>query len=111
MPIGSFFIHLNPDEEKKEKIKKVKQNKENAHEKAEKQERSKKQEKPEEKHRDPAGDASPGSQAQMPRGRRNEVGCRMPVLLIGRDQRLILDFLCSMNINMNDIAGAAGLAF
>ena len=117
MPIGSFFIHLNPDEEKKEKIKKEKQNKENAHEKVEKQERSKKQkdpekqEKPEEKHRGPAGDASPGSQAQMPRGRRNEVGCRMPVLLIGRDQRLILDFLCSMNINMNDIAGAAGLAF
>ena len=117
MPIGSFFIHLNPDEEKKEKMKKEKQNEENAWEKAEKQEKTKKQknpgkqEKPEEQHKNPVGDASWVKPAQTLRGRRNEVGCRMPILLIGREQRLILDFLCSMNINMNDISGGAGLAF
>lgn len=44
-------------------------------------------------------------------GRANGVGGRISILLLGDSQRLICNYLCSMNINMNEIVGREGLAF
>ena len=38
-------------------------------------------------------------------GRANGVGGRISILLLGDSQRLICNYLCSMNINMNEIVG------
>lgn len=38
-------------------------------------------------------------------------GGRISILLLGDSQRLICNYLCSMNINMNEIVGREGLAF
>lgn len=104
MPFGSFWI------QKKEKQEKTKN---------ERTEEARQDEVTREK---PAGEEPKprpleekpsffsGPQPDLPAGA-GSVGYRISVLLVGYSQRTICNFLCSMNMNMNDIAGEAGLAF
>ena len=92
MPFGSFWIHK--EEQEKEKLKSKKTGKEK------KQEDSGQKTSPFFSQKEPESTAGPGA-----------VGYRMSVLLLGRSQRAICNFLCSMNVNMNEMAGEQGLAF
>lgn len=95
MPFGSFWVQIKGEQNKKKKVKPAKERPEKIKPMKEKQDRKSK-----EKESAPVFTSKAGS-----------VGYQMSVLLVGHSQRTICNFLCSMNVNMNEMAGETGLAF
>ena len=99
MPFGSFMIKKRKEKEKKPVVPGIKKPfvsklpKADEAEKKEEQTSFFKEETPE------FPDRSYG------------VGGRISILLLGNSQRLLCNYLCSMNVNMNEIMGRDGLAF
>lgn len=99
MAFGSFFVKQSPS------VKKDRKNGENVLEKGMVEEKSEKIEESSWK-KSEKEETTDGKTAVA-----DTAACVLSILLIGSSGREIRDFLCSMNISVNGMAGGEGLAF